>query len=74
MSYKICFTMGEKKSFFENVFMFVPSGVITAEFINDPGCIHGSQVSEWGGLYKKLGGFYDQFGGKVGVNSTFDMS
>lgn len=42
-------------SFVGNMFVFAPYCFMIACAINDRGAIHGSIISEWGGIYKKLG-------------------
>ncbi len=41
-----------------NVFVFVPNGTIPNAFFNICGCVHDSQVAEWGGIYEKLESVY----------------
>jgi hypothetical protein len=54
-----------------NVFVFCPSGVIIACSINHPGCMHDSQVAEYGGVYAKLEAAHEASGGKGVVDSAF---
>lgn len=58
--------------FFSNVFVFVPSGQISAAIFIAPGCMHDSQLSEWGGLYEKLAHFNQKVGAQVVGDSAFD--
>ena len=54
-----------------NVFIFSPGGVIVACSINNPGCMHDSQVADQGGVYAKLEAAYNASGGKGAVGSAF---
>ena len=54
------------------IMVFVPSGVIVAAMLNAPGCMHDSQISEYGGLYEKLERFQEKTGGTIVVDSAFD--
>jgi hypothetical protein len=40
--------------FVTSVLVFAPDGTIPAAFYNVPGCVHDSQVAEWGNIYTKL--------------------
>lgn len=52
--------------------LFVPAGHIIGEVFNAPGCIHDSQVAEWGGVYTKMEKFYNRTDRRVVVDSVFD--
>ena len=54
-----------------NVFVFVPDGTIPIAFFNVPGCVHDSQVADWGGIYDKLESVYKLNGGVCVVDSAF---
>ena len=54
-----------------NVFGFCPAGTIVVATTNVPGCIHDSQVADWGNIYKKLSDVYEKTGGKCVVDSAF---
>jgi hypothetical protein len=54
-----------------SVFVFCPDGTIPIAFFNVPGSVHDSQVAHWGKVYDKLGGVYDETGGKCTVDSAF---
>lgn len=54
------------------VLVFVPSGCIAAAIFNAPGCMHDSQISEWGGRHEKLENFFEKTGGIIVVDSAFD--
>ncbi len=54
-----------------NVFVFVPDGTIPIAFFNVPGCVHDSQVADWGGIYDKLESVYKSNGGVCVVDSAF---
>ena len=54
-----------------NVFVFSPAGVIATCSINNPGCMHDSQIAEQGGVYAKLEMAYNASGGKAVVDSAF---
>lgn len=41
-----------------NLFVFVPAGLIVACYVNSPGCMHDSLVSDMGGEYNNLNSFY----------------
>jgi hypothetical protein len=73
-SYRIqeCFYNGwTHDHYVSNIFVFCPSGVIVACSVNNPGCMHDSQIAEQGGVYAKLEIAYDASGGKGVVDSAF---
>jgi hypothetical protein len=41
-----------------SVFCFCPNGTIPIAFFNVPGCVHDSQVAEFGKMYDKLEDVY----------------
>ncbi len=45
--------------YIKNVFVFTPDGTIPMAYFNVPGCIHESQVAEWGDIYAKLEAMFD---------------
>ena len=53
------------------VFVFCPDGTIPIATYNVPGCFHDSTIAEWGNIYKKLKGVFDQHGGRCTVDSAF---
>ncbi|KAE8904978.1 hypothetical protein PF003_g10819 [Phytophthora fragariae] len=54
-----------------NVFVFSPQGLIIARTLNAPGCMHDSQIAEWGSVYAKLEEVFRATGGQVVVDSAF---
>ncbi|POM71840.1 Hypothetical protein PHPALM_11534 [Phytophthora palmivora] len=54
-----------------NVFAFSPQGLVIACALNAPGCMHDSQIAEWGNVYAKLEEVYAATGGCVVVDSAF---
>ncbi|ETL37782.1 hypothetical protein L916_10576, partial [Phytophthora nicotianae] len=54
-----------------NVFAFSPEGLIIACALNAPGCMHDSQIEEWGNVYAKLERFHQSTGGQVVVDTAF---
>ncbi len=52
-----------------NVFVFTPDGTFPMTYFNIPGCIHGSQVAEWGNIYAKLEAMFDKYGVCCAVDS-----
>ncbi len=54
-----------------NVFVFTPDGTIPMAYFNIPGCIHGSQVAEWGNIYTKFENMFDRYGVQCAVDSGF---
>ncbi len=54
-----------------NVFVFTPDGTIPMAYFNIPGCIHDSQVAEWGNIYTKLETMFDRYGVQCAVDSGF---
>ncbi len=54
-----------------NVFVFTPDGAIPMAYFNIPGCIHGSQVAEWGNIYTKFENMFDRYGVRCAVDSGF---
>jgi hypothetical protein len=56
---------------FLSVFCFCPNGTMPVAFFNIPGCVHDSQIAEFGKMYDKLEVVYCTTGGKCYVNSAF---
>ena len=54
-----------------SVFCFCPDGTIPIAFFNVPGCVHDSQVADFGRIYDKLEDVYQTTGGKCCVDSAF---
>ncbi len=54
-----------------SVFCFCPNGTIPIAFFNVPGCVHDSQVTEFGKMYDKLEDVYRKTGRKCCVDSAF---
>lgn len=54
-----------------NVFAFAPSGLIIACTVNCPGTMHDSQICDFGGLYDRLGEYFERYGGRIVVDSAF---
>ncbi len=54
-----------------SVFCFCPDGTITTAFLNVPGSVHDSQVTEFGKIYQKLEQVHKTTGGKGCVDSLF---
>jgi hypothetical protein len=54
-----------------SVFCFCPDGTIPMAFFNVPGCVHDSQVAEFGRIYAKLERVYQTTGGMCCVDSAF---
>ena len=54
-----------------SVFCFAPNGTIPIAFFNIPGCVHDSQIADWGRVYEKLARVYDVTGAKCTVDSAF---
>ena len=54
-----------------SVFCFCPDGTIPIAFFNIPGCVHDSQVAEFGKIYDKLENVYRTTGGMCCVDSAF---
>jgi hypothetical protein len=54
-----------------SVFCFCPDGTIPIAFFNVPGCVHDSQVAEFGRIYDKLERVYQTTGGMCCVDSAF---
>ncbi len=48
--------------FITNVLVFPQDGTIHMSYFNVPGCIHDSQVAEWGNIYTKLETIFDTHG------------
>jgi hypothetical protein len=42
--------------------------------VNAPGCVHDSQIAEWGNVYAKLEGVYIATGKRVVVDSAFSKT
>ena len=53
------------------VLCFAPDGTIPECFYNVPGCIHDSTVADWGNIYTKLTGIYEETGLKFVIDSAF---
>jgi len=53
------------------VFVFAPDGTIRIFVINAPGSMHDSQISHWGGIYKKLKKVHEQHNASCVVDSAF---
>jgi len=56
------------------VFVFAPNGTIIAGAVNAPGSLHDSTIADWGGIYEKLGKFYELHQGKCVADSAFSSS
>ena len=54
-----------------SVFCFCPDGTIPIAFFKVPGCVHDSQVAEFGRIYDKLENVYCTTGGMCCVDSAF---
>jgi hypothetical protein len=54
-----------------SVFFFCPGGMIPIAYFNVPGCVHDSQVAEFGKMYDKLEDVYCTTGGKCCINLAF---
>ena len=54
-----------------SVFCFCPDGIIPIAFFNVPGCVHDSQVMEFGKIYDKLEDVHCPTGGKCCINLAF---
>jgi hypothetical protein len=54
-----------------SVFCFCPNGTIPIAFFNVPGCVHDSQVVEFGKIHDKLEDIHCTMGGKRCVDSAF---
>lgn len=57
-----------------SVFVFSPAGTVIAFAINAPGCMHDSQIAEWGNVYSKLESVFGSSGGRVVVDSAFSKA
>ena len=53
------------------VLCFVTDGTIPACFYNVPGCTHDSTVTDWGSIYMKLTGKYEEAGLKFVIDLAF---
>ena len=53
------------------ILVFCPDGTIPIAAINYPGCLHDSQIAEWGKVYEKLESVFLSNGGKCVVDSAF---
>ncbi len=53
------------------MFIFTLDGTIPMVYFNIPGCIHESQVAEWGNIYAKLETMFDKYGVRCAVDSGF---
>ncbi len=53
------------------MFVFTSDGTIPMTYFNIPGCIHDSQVAEWGNIYNKLEAIFDKYGVQCAVDSGF---
>jgi hypothetical protein len=58
----------------DSVFVFSPAGTVIACALNAPGCMHDSQIAEWGNVYSKLESVFDATGGQVVVDSAFSKA
>lgn len=54
-----------------SVFVFCPDGTIPICCVNVPGCIHDSQIADFGYIYQKLKSVYESNGGRCVVDSAF---
>ena len=57
-----------------NVFAFAPDGTIIAAVVNAPGCMHDSQIADFGYLYDKLQIIWEQSRGRCVMDSAFCKS
>jgi DDE superfamily endonuclease len=55
------------------IFVFAPDGTIPVCVLNAPGCLHGSTVADYGGVYDKLRSLCNFYGPKTVVDSAFTM-
>jgi hypothetical protein len=62
----------KSNTFVNNVFCFAPDGKIRCATINCPGSWHDSTQADYG-VYDKLEAVYNQYGGKVVVDSAFGL-
>jgi hypothetical protein len=53
-----------------SVFCFCPNGTIPIAYFNVPGCVHDSQVAEFGKMYEKLEDVYRTTGRKCCIDSA----
>ncbi len=53
------------------MFVFAPDGTIPISFFNVPGCIHNSQVADWGCIYQKLEGLWEKYEVRCVMDSAF---
>ncbi len=54
-----------------SVFVFAPDGTIPISFFNVPGCVHDSQVAEWGCIYQKLEELWEKYKVRCVMDSAF---
>jgi hypothetical protein len=52
-------------------FVFAPMEQFQSLFFNIPGCVHNSQVAEFGQMYDKFKGFFRTMGAKCCIDSAF---
>ena len=55
------------------VFVFAPDGKIKACILNAPGTFHDSAIADYG-AYEKMEEIYNLYGGKVVVDSAFNLA
>ncbi len=53
------------------MFVFAPDGTIPISFFNVPGCVHDSLVADWGCIYQKLEGLWENEKVSCVVDSAF---
>jgi hypothetical protein len=57
-----------------SIFIFGMDGVIKICGLNTTGTMHDSTLAEYNNVYKKLEAVFDEFGGKVVVDSAFRVA
>ena len=55
-----------------SLFLFVPDGKIRGCVLNAPGTFHDSTMAEYG-MYERMDSIYRETGGKVVVDSAFNL-
>ena len=60
----------KQHTYISNIFCFAPDGQIRMATINAPGAWYDSTQADYG-VYDKLEQVYDQYGGKIVVDSAF---
>ena len=60
-------------TYINSVFVFSPDGLIRMATFNAPGSWHDSTIADYG-IYKKMRSVYNRCGGKVVVDSAFNLT